>query len=343
LPENRRPTRFGPGPNWDFSRNKRSKSRNPASVAGFDTLEAVTSSTDRLPKVSGVAAVSLAAMQVDVTTHLGAVGPATSTGFAKLDQLLGGGLRSGMLMAVSGKAGSGRTSVALALAYLAARARAGVVVAGAAVDPTEVVARLAARALHREYPDARTSYGEIWTGQAWADDPSRRPIADAIDTVMKKVGSQLHLFRGTGLETTQALAECVAQQWARSERVVLVVDDVEGFLAMGDGGMTRASLVNGSFEARMTQVGYELRRIAEQGACVIATVLREHLALLSPAATLAIELEAQPAPEQELTERLRKLGARTRRLMVTKNRVGSTGEVPLSFIPGAGTLEETRP
>lgn len=289
-----------------------------------------------------MAAVSLAAMQVDVTTHLGAVGPATSTGLPRLDQLLGGGLRSGMVMAPSGVAGSGRTAVALALAYLAARARAGVVVAGAAVDPTEIVARLAARALHREYPDARTSYGEIWTGQAWADDHSRRPIADAIDTVMKKVGSQLHLFRGTGLETTQALSECVAQQWARSERVMLVVDDVEGFLAMGDGGMTRASLVNGSFEARLTQVGYELRRIAEQGACVVATVLAEHLPLISPAATLSIELEPSPAPEREMTERLHKLGARSLMLRVTKNRVGSTGEVPLWFVPGAATVEERR-
>jgi hypothetical protein len=216
------------------------------------------------------------------------------------------------------------------------------VVAGAAVDPTEVVARLAARALHREYPDARTSYGEIWTGQAWSDDASRRPIADAIDTVMKKVGAQLHLFRGSGLETTQALSDCVAQQWARSERVVLVVDDVEGFLAMGDGGMTRAALVNGSFEARLTQVGYELRRIAEQGACVIMTVLADHLPLVSPAATLTIELDPSPAPEQDLTERLRKLGARSLQLRVTKNRVGSTGEVPLSFVPGAGTVEQRR-
>jgi hypothetical protein len=267
----------------------------------------------------------------------------TSTGLPSLDALLGGGLRSGTLLALSGPAGSGRTAVALSLAYLAARARAGVVLAGAAVDPTEIVARLAARALHREYPDARTSYGEIWTGQAWADDANRRPIADAIDTVMKKVGSQLHLFRGSGLETTQALAECVAQQWARSERVVLVVDDVEGFLAMGDGGVTRTALVNTSFEARMTQVGYELRRIAEQGACVIATVLSNHLPLLSPAATLAVELEAREAPAAEMTERLRKLGARTLLLKVTKNRVGSTGEVPLSFIPGAATVEETRP
>ncbi len=278
-------------------------------------------------------------MQVDVTTHLGALGPTTSTGLPRLDQLLGGGLRSGLFITLSGEAGSGRTAVALSLAYLAARNRAGVVVAGAAVDPTEVVARLAARALHREFPEARTSYGEIWTGQAYADDATRRPIADAIDAVMKKVGQQLHLFRGTGLETTQALADCVAQQWARSERVVLVVDDVEGFLAMGDGGSTRAALVNGSFEARLTQVGYELRRIAEQGACVITTVLEQHLPLVSPASTLAIELETREAPARDMDERLEKLGARQLVLHVTKNRIGATGEVPVWFVPGAATVE----
>jgi hypothetical protein len=90
-------------------------------------------------------------------------------------------------------------------------------------------------------------------------------------------------------------------------------------------------------------VGYELRHIAEQGACVIATVLSNHLPLLSPAATLAVELEARAAPAAEADPRLRKLGARTLLLKVTKNRVGSTGEVPVSFIPGAGTVEETRP
>lgn len=302
----------------------------------------MTTSTDRFPKVSGVAAVSLAAMQVDVTTHLGAVGPATSTGLPHLDQLLGGGLRAGMLVALSGRSGSGRTAVGLSLAYFAARSRAGVVMAGAAVDPTEIVARLAARALHREYPDARTSYGEIWTGQAWADDTNRRPIADAIDTVMKKVGTQLHLYRGSGLDTTQALSDCASQQWARNERVVLVVDDVEGFHASGDGNASRTALVNGSFDARLTQVGFELRRIAEQGACVVVTVLEQNLPFISSAATQTIELDAGPGRALELTDRLRKLGARQLLLRVTKNRVGSTGEVPLSFVPGAGTVEEAR-
>lgn len=299
----------------------------------------VTTSSDRLPKVSGAAAVSLAAMQVDLTTHLGAVGRATSTGWPGLDELLGGGLRSGTLMAVSGAAGSGRTSVALALAYLAARRRAGVIVAGAAIDPTEIVARLAARALHREHPDAPTSYGEIWSGQAWTDDASRRHIADAIDTVMKKVGSHLHLLRGSGLATTQALADCVAQQWARSDRVVLVVDDVEGFVVAADPGGARAGL-SSALDGRITQIGYELRRLAEQGVCVIATVLEPHLRWLSPAATLNLELDSRHPLPTTPDDRLQKLGARTLALKVTKNRLGRTGEVPLSFVPGAATLEE---
>jgi hypothetical protein len=100
--------------------------------------------------------------------------------------------------------------------------------------------------------------------------------------------------------------------------------------------------VNAGIEGRITQVGYELRRIAEQGACVIASVQAAHAAWLSPAATVALDLSNEPYPPQELTERLRKLGARQLQLRLSKNRVGSTGDVKLSFIPGAATLEELR-
>jgi hypothetical protein len=43
-----------------------------------------------------------------------------------------------------------------------------------------------------------------------------------------------------------------------------------------------------------------------------------------------------------MTERLRKLGARSLLLRLTKNRLGSTGEVALTFVPGAGTVEQRR-
>ena len=61
-------------------------------LAQLAFLETVPPKLDRIRRIVE----AMAAMQVDVTTHLGAVGPATSTGLPRLDQLLGGGLRSGM-------------------------------------------------------------------------------------------------------------------------------------------------------------------------------------------------------------------------------------------------------
>src|SRR5678815_2254022 len=92
---------------------------------------------------------SLASIQVDVTTRLGAVAPATTTGMADLDALLGGGLRSGTHLLVTGAPGVGKTAFALMLAYMAARSKAAVLFSSVGLDDTEVVARLAARAVHR--------------------------------------------------------------------------------------------------------------------------------------------------------------------------------------------------
>src|SRR4051812_47012418 len=68
--------------------------------------------------------VSLANIQVDVATRLGAVTKPTATGFSGVDRLLSGGLRPGTVLALTGQPGSGRTSLALMMAYMAARASA---------------------------------------------------------------------------------------------------------------------------------------------------------------------------------------------------------------------------
>src|SRR6185503_12251482 len=86
--------------------------------------------------------VALANVQVDLTTRLGAPSQVTPTGFRGLDTLLHGGLRSGSVLAITGAPGSGRTSLALMIAYMAARTQAGVELAGRGLDDTEVVARL---------------------------------------------------------------------------------------------------------------------------------------------------------------------------------------------------------
>jgi predicted ATP-dependent serine protease len=272
-------------------------------------------------------------MQVDVTSRLGAHAPATATGFASLDRMLSGGLRSGTVLGIVGAPGVGRTALALLMAYMAARAKAGVVFASASLDATEVMARLAARALHREYPDAHTPYGMIWSGQAWQDAATQRAVADSVDTVVKKVGALLHLYRATGLESTSSLAECASQQWSRHERAVLVVDDIEAFSATGDGSIAHAAAANGSMEGRVMHVAYDLRRIADLGCAVIFTALSRHAELIAPAATLACELREVPGAPRENDERVMELN-------VYKNRLGEAGIVPLRFVPGAGSFEE---
>ncbi|HEY1533562.1 MAG TPA: DnaB-like helicase C-terminal domain-containing protein [Polyangiaceae bacterium] len=293
-------------------------------------------SSDSIPKAGGAAGIALTAMQVDVTTRLGAHSPATATGFASLDRMLSGGLRSGTVLAIAGAPGVGRTAFALLIAYMAARAKAGVVFASASLDATEVVARLAARALHREYPDARTPYGMIWSGQAWQEAATHRAVADSVETVVRKVGAQLHLYRASGLESTNSLAECASQQWSRHERAVLVVDDIEAFSSTGDGSIAHAAAANGSMEGRVTSVAYDLRRIADQGCAVIFTTLSRHAELVAPAVTLAGELREVPdAPRDN--------DARSMEFSVYKNRIGETGAVPLRFVPGAGSFEEQAP
>ncbi len=295
------------------------------------------------PNPSTGAPISLSGIQVDVTTRLGVLTPATPTGLQTLDRMLTGGLRTGTLMSLAGAPGVGKTAFALLLAYMTARARAAVVFASVSLDETEIVARLAARALHREFPDVRTPYGEIWSGQAWQDERTRRPVAEAVETVVKKVGNHLHLHRAKPFESTSTLAKLVSHLWGRHDRVVLVVDGIEAF-CVGGGEGKRAAVVNGSYDARVAQVAHELRQLANEGCAVVATVQSRSAALVTPAATLSCEVRAvEEGSLAPMPEKLLALGARPVDLVVTKNAVGPTGIVPLRFIAGAALFEERGP
>ena len=279
---------------------------------------------------------------MDVTTRLGVLTPATPTGLQTLDRMLSGGLRTGTMMSVSGPPGVGKTAFALLLAYMTARARAAVVFTSVSLDETEVMARLAARALHREYPDIRTPYGAIWSGQAWQDEATRRPVGTAVETVVKKVGSHLHLHRAKPFESTSTVAQLVSHLWGRHERVVLVVDGLEGF-CVGGGESKRASVANSSYDGRVAQVAYELRQLADEGCAVVATVQARNAKLVTPAATLSAEVRALESAPTAMPERLLALGARPVDLAVIKNALGPTGIVPLRFIAGAALFEERAP
>jgi len=281
-------------------------------------------------------------MQVDVTTRLGALAPATPTGFPSLDRMLTGGLRAGTLLTITGEPGVGKTAFALLLAYMAARSRAATVFASAVLDETEVVARLAARAMYREYPDSETPYGAIWSGQAWQDDFTRAAVGTSVNVAVRKVGQLLHLMRLRPFETTQDLSTATSILWERHERVVVVVDGMEALSGAVGGEAMRAASANASYENRIAQVAYELRLLAEGGCAVVVTAEQDTARFILPAATLAVELRSSIRSESALSAREQALGTRPLDAVVLKSRLGPSGVIPLRFIAGASLLEEVK-
>jgi hypothetical protein len=290
---------------------------------------------------NGNSPLSLASVQIDVTTRLGAPSPVTTTGFASLDELLGGGLRPGVLLTLVSPPGLGRSTLALFMAYMAARSRASALFTSVGLDDTEIVARLAARALHREYPEIAAGYGSIWSGHALARPELRTPLLGAVETVVRKVGAHLHLRRAGSLEPTGVLAASAAELWSRHERVVVVVDDIEAYYASSDGNVAKQAAVNASLDGRIMQVAFDLKSIAEQGCAVIASALLAHAPLVTQAASLVVELRPAERVATGLDAELM-LGARELDLVVLKNRFGGGGTIPIRMVPGAGFVEEHR-
>lgn len=258
---------------------------------------------------------SLDDVHVDVTTRLGAPIKLTPTGFAGLDALLGGGLRPGTVLGLVGAPGSGRTSLSLAMAYVAARSQAGVAFATRSLDDTEVFARLAARALRRSYPASEVTYTDIWSGTAFRGDQVRRAISDAVGTVVQKVGAHLHLARLVPGETFTDLAARAAPLWARHDRVLFFIDDIEGMVLP-----ERSSL-----DAQLVSLGYQLRELADTGCTVVFTALAQHAELLSPGASALLRAVPQPSEGPEVPLELR----------MEKNRLGAVGTLSLTALFGA--------
>ncbi len=279
-------------------------------------------------------------MQVDITTRMGALAPATTTGFAQLDRLLAGGLRPGTLVSLSGQPGCGKTAMALLLAYMAARARAAVVFTSAILDETDVMARLAARAMYREYPEADTHYGAIWSGEAWEDDFTRQAVGTSVNVAVRKVGNLLHLFRVKALDSTAEIANAAAYLWSRFERVVIVVDGMESFCAAAGGDPVRAAGVNADYSNRLSQVAHEFKQLADAGCAVVVTSQLQAQPFIMPVTTASLELSDLNADGVVYSPRDIALGTRQVMLSVTKNRIGPTASIPLRFIAGSSVFEQ---
>ena len=281
----------------------------------------------------------LTSVQVDITTRMGALGPVTTTGFEPLDRLLAGGLRTGTLVSLSGPPGVGKTALSLLMAYMAARSRSAVIFTSAFLDETEVMARLAARAMYREYPEADTPYGAIWSGEAWQDDFTRQAVGTSVNVAVRKVGNLLHLLRLHALDTTIEIANAASHLWSRFERVVVVLDGIEALCAAAGGDMARAAGINSDYSNRVSQVANELKQVADGGCAVVVTCQAQNHHLLAPVATACLELSEAPSTMAAQPPRDVSLGVRQVILSVTKNRVGPTASIPLRFIAGSSVFE----
>lgn len=295
------------------------------------------SSTDKMksPRLP----VALTSMQVDVTTRMGALGPPTTTGIEPLDRVLAGGLRPDTLLSISGVPGCGKTALALLMAYMAARSRAAVLFVSATLDETEVVARLAARAMYREYPESDTPYGDIWSGDAWQDDFTRQAVGTSVNVAMRKVGDLLHLYRTRAADSNSEVAAAVAFLLSRHERVVLVIDGIEAFSVAAAGDPARAAGLNADYSNRISHVAYEFRQMASTGCSVVVTCQLQSQHLVLPAATAACELLDSDAGEPSGGPRDDALGSRPVLLNVIKNHVGPRASIPLRFIAGSSVFE----
>lgn len=275
-------------------------------------------------------ATALSSVHVDVKTRIGARVPRTPTGYPSLDRAFGGGLRPGMVLGIAGAPGSGRTTLAVLMAYLAARSKAATVLAAVGLDETEVVARLASRALRRSEPPLKVPYSEIWDGTAQEDAARRGPVLAAIDGVSQKIGTHLHLLKAESLEPTKTLSHNVSKLSARNERVVLVVDDIEAWSAARHRDEARSSSTLG----RVQEVGLELSRIAREGCAVVLTVLEDHARAIAPGLTALVALAPSPDAGRQADQEARA------ELRLTKNRMGPTAAISVRFSPEITLIEE---
>jgi len=278
-------------------------------------------------------------MQVDVTTRMGALGPPTTTGIEPLDRLLTGGLRSDTLLSITGIPGCGKTALALMIAYMAARSRAAVIFASATLDETEVVARLAARAMYREYPESETPYGDIWSGDAWQEDFTRQAVGTSVNVAVHKVGDLLHLFRTRAADSTAEIGAAVTFLSSRHERVLLVVDGMEAFAAAAGGDPARAAGLNADYSNRISQVAHEFRQMAGNGCAVVVTCQPQSQHLVLPAATAGCELMDVTGGAPSNDQRDMALGTRQVVLNLLKNHVGPKAVIPLRFVAGSSVFE----
>lgn len=218
--------------------------------------------------------------------------PATSTGLVQLDRVLNGGLRGGDLIALSGAAKAGKSTLAGQIAYEFAkplareadRPRGVVIYVSVEMPEHEIVARWITREAFFLTLARRTpwiSYSAVLYGAAWRNEVTQEPtrnhaihktLVDAMDKVGAVIGPSTlpHVFvqrapSGTTPWDLRRLVRAARAAHAPGAPALLVVDPLQRLFAGALGQLQGKALdqVNANEVDRVARVAEQLKTIAD--------------------------------------------------------------------------------
>lgn len=216
---------------------------------------------------------------------------ATSTGLAQLDRVLNGGLRGGDLIALSGAAKAGKSTLAGQIAYEFARPPRdtepqGITLYVSVEMPEhEIVARWITREAFFLTLERRTpwiSYSAVLYGAAWRSEVTQDPLRnnaikktliDAMREVATVIGppSLPHVYvqrapSGTTPWDLRRYVRAAREAHPEGTPALLVVDPLQRLFAGGLGQLTGKALdqVNANEVERVARVAEQLKTIADE-------------------------------------------------------------------------------
>ncbi len=194
--------------------------------------------------------------------------PPVPTGIAGLDVVLGGGVRPGDFIGISGQAGSNKTALLLTLAVNAARKDSNVIYLHSELEPSEIAARIYARYWFETDFDVSTL--------GFRDLLDRRDLKSGLvedtNSIMRNARNDLSsrltvelLPDGATERDVRDLIEQV-QQADPTRPLVVMIDPIQRLYASPSGarGDGVASRMNSDDVQRTTQVAFAMKRLASE-------------------------------------------------------------------------------
>lgn len=200
----------------------------------------------------------------------------TTTGLKNFDELLGGGLRAGDVIALAGAAGSSKSALAGSVAYDAAHAGAVVLIASVEMPPAEVHARWVALELFRQAPPHAWAvrFSDVFRGRAHRGECASDPAASAeirrrLDAAIVAVKAHTTVYvKHVPPGTTPSMLNIFMKKLREKhpdKPALLIVDPVQRLYASESMKRRGRALdsINGAETERVGAVAQELKHMAD--------------------------------------------------------------------------------